>query len=446
MQCVLTGMFACVAVVSLAVCPPVRLSAQTPRDTGYTVIKAGRLFDSETGEFISGQQILIYNNTIKAVGPTVDAPKGARVVDLGKYTVLPGLIDAHTHLLDLEKPNSGQSGHLVLEVTTEGTPLRALHGAARGRTFLTAGITTVRDLGNSGRFGDVALKRAIEDGSMDGPRMIVSGPGLSPVGGQAPGLLHEYQQVAAEEYRVVRNPDDAADAVRENVTFGADVIKVYSNNTPNPGLLSPEELAAIVTAAKRHGVRVAAHATSDQAIWQAAAAGVHSVDHGYQVADSTLQLMARKGVMLVPTDIDSVSIVRYMKQLGQAGPAMTPAMVQGYLERGRSRLRRAMQAGVTIAAGSDNYLDMGVPQGEAAKRVLFAYHEAGMSPVQVLQAATRNDARLLGLEGQLGVVKAGAWADIIAVEGDPVTDFGAIERVRFVMKGGTVYVDRTDGR
>jgi imidazolonepropionase-like amidohydrolase len=117
-------------------------------------------------------------------------------------------------------------------------------------------------------------------------------------------------------------------------------------------------------------------------------------------------------------------------------------MIQGYLDQGRNRLRRAIQAGVTIAAGSDNYLDMGVPQGEAAKRVLFAYHEAGMSAVQVLQAATINDAKLLGLEDRLGVVKAGAWADIIAVEGDPVTDFGAIERVRFVMKGGTVYVGR----
>jgi imidazolonepropionase-like amidohydrolase len=228
-------------------------------------------------------------------------------------------------------------------------------------------------------------------------------------------------------------------AVRENVTYGADVIKVYSNNTPNPSSLSLDELRAIVAEARRLGVRVAAHATSDDAVWRAAQAGVNSVEHGYQVSDSTLALMAKNGVALVPTDIDSASIVRLVELTADAGPKPTPQQITQYLASGRDRLRRALKAGVVIAAGSDNYLDFRMPQGEAAKHVLFAYAAAGMAPAQVLQAATVNAARLLGREGRIGVIKPRAFADLIAVEGDPGADIRALEQIRFVMKGGTVY-------
>ena len=425
--------------IALAVVPA-GSAAQTPRDTVPTLIHAGRLFDSERGTFAGPTDILVRNGRIDSVAASIAPPPGARVVDLRAYTVLPGLIDAHTHLLNLVHPKVGDVMEGLRQNAMEGTPLRALHGAARARTFLTAGITTVRDLGNSGQFGDVALALAIRDGSVDGPRMLVSGPGLSPVGGQYPGLQQGFLSIAADEYRIVRSPDDAAEAVRENVTLGATVIKIFSNSTPNRATLSIEELRAIVATAKRLGVRVAAHATDDAAIWRAAEAGVHSIEHGYTVADSTLALMARKGVMLVPTDIDSLSGVQYMRQAG------TPEQIGGmtaFLERERDRLRRALKAGVTVAAGSDNYIYMGWPQGHSARRVLFAYIQAGMTPVQVLQAATINDARLLGMENRIGVIKRGAMADIIAVEGDPVKDFGAMERVRFVMKDGTIYENAT---
>jgi len=414
-----------------------RLSAQTLPDTMPTIIRAGRVFDSEKGTMSGPQEILVMKGRIESVGPTVTAPKGARIVDLSKYTVLPGLIDAHTHLLYLEDPKNGGALEGVKAVTIEGTPLRALHGAARARTFLAAGITTVRDLGNSGRFGDVALRTAIRDGSVDGPRMIVSGPGLSPPGGQFPGVQAGYQAIVDEEYRIVRGPADAALAVQENVSQGAQVIKIYSNNTPNPGALSPAELEAIVSTAKLLGVRVAAHATDDAAVWRAVSAGVNSIEHGYEVADSTLRMMAQKGVFLTPTDVDTLVAVAYAKAAGMEGPL--PQGLVAYMQSERERLARAVKAGVPIAAGSDMYIALGMAQGAAARRVLFAYIQAGLTPAQVLRAATLNDARLLGFEDELGVIKPKAFADIIAVNGNPLDDFSAIERVVWVMKNGTIY-------
>ncbi len=413
------------------------LWAQTAPDTMPTVIRAGRVFDSDKGTMSGPQEILVVHGRIAEVAPKVTAPTGARVVDLSKYTVMPGLIDVHTHLLYLEDPKNGGALEGVKAVTMEGTPLRALHGAARARSFLAQGITTVRDLGNSGRFGDVALRSAIRDGSVDGPRMIVSGPGLSPPGGQFPGVLPGYQAIVDEEYRIVRGPADAALAVQENVSQGAQVIKIYSNNTPNPGMLSPAELDAIVATAKLLGVRVAAHATNDAAVWRAVTAGVNSIEHGYEVSDSTLRLMAKKGVFLVPTDVDTLLAVAYAKAAGMAGPL--PQGLVDYMNSERERLMRAVKAGVPIAAGSDMYIALGWAQGSAAKRNLFAYVEAGLTPAQVLQAATRTDARLLGLENELGVIKPNAFADIIAVNGNPLDDFSAIERVVWVMKDGTVY-------
>jgi imidazolonepropionase-like amidohydrolase len=415
------------------------LEAQTPHDTGIVVIHAGHLFDSERGTVSGAEDVLVRHGTIDSVGPRIATPSGGREVDLRRYTVLPGLIDVHTHLLYLEGVGPGLTQEGVKAVIIEGTPLRALHGAARARTFLDAGITTVRDLGNSGQFGDVALRTAIEDGSVDGPRIIPAGPGLSPEGGQFPGLQKGYHGIAEEEYRIVHSPDDAAQAVTENANYGAQVIKIYSNNTPNRGSLSVDEMRAIVAEAQRLGLRVAAHATADGAVWRAATAGVTSIEHGYQVADSTLALMAQKGIYLVPTDLDSATYNRYGSLLGPFGHRPTPQQQAAALESQHDRLRRAIKAGVPIAAGSDNYLDLHMPQGSAAKHNLYAYAEAGMPPGQVIQAATINAARLLGREGQVGVIKKGASADIIAVEGDPTVDIKALDRVRFVMKEGTVY-------
>src|SRR5262245_7398864 len=180
--------FLAAAIASTLVASPSPTRSQTPRDTGIVLIPAGRVFDSEHATMLPARDILVRGRTIQEIGERITPPSGARVIDLSRYTVLPGLIDSHTHLLYLEALGAGLTMEGAKAVIMEGTPLRALHGAARARTFLAAGITTVRDLGNSGRFGDMALKAAILDGSVDGPRMFASGPGLSPEGGQFPGL------------------------------------------------------------------------------------------------------------------------------------------------------------------------------------------------------------------------------------------------------------------
>lgn len=430
------------AFVSLATLPIAGASeAQTSPDTGTTVIHAGRMFDSERGVFLTSHDIIIKNKRVESVGEDLPIPPGAREIDLRACTVLPGLIDSHTHLLYLEDIVKGSFSEGTKAVINEGTPLRALHGAARARTFLSAGITTVRDLGNAGRFGDIALRNAINDGSVDGPRMFVSGPGLSPEGGQFPGLQERYKAIAEEEYRVVRGPEDAALAVRENVTYGANLIKIYSNNTPNRGYLSLSEMRAILEEANMYGMRVAAHATNNAAVWRAVQAGVSSIEHCYQVDDTTLALMRERGVALVPTDVDSITVVRLLKR-DPSEKKPTSEQIPLILRGNRDRLMRAVKAGVTIVAGSDNYIQTGVPQGEGAKHNLFAYAEAGMEPLQILRAATWNGAELLGMKNRLGVIKAGAYADIIAVEGNPDSDIHALENVRFVMKDGTVYVGR----
>ena len=411
------------------------LVAQTPKPPETILIRAGRLFDSEKAVLLPARDIIVKGNTIETVGENLPVPAGATVIDLRAFTVLPGLVDSHTHLLYLESPKSDITMEGIKSLTVEGTPLRALRGAARGKTFLMAGITSVRDLGNSGRFGDVALRNAINEGSIEGPRMYVSGPGLSPVGGQFPGLRQSYQSIAEEEYRIIRGAEDARLAVRENVTLGARVIKIYSNNTPNPGYLSLDEMRAIVDEAHLMGVKVAAHATDNKAVRRAVEAGVDSIEHGYQIEDATLALMKEKNVVLVPTDVSSDELKRYF----EIGGKPVPPDIKAEVEPLHDRLRRALKAGVTIAAGSDNYINFEMPQGAAAKRVLFAYQESGVAPPQILQWATYNAGKLVA-DGRIGVIRSKALADIIAVAGDPTKDLAPIENVKFVMKNGTVYL------
>jgi imidazolonepropionase-like amidohydrolase len=423
--------------------------AQKDEASQTTIIKAGRLFDSENGVFLDNQYITVQKNRVVSVDASMQDPKGANVIDLGRYTVLPGLIDCHTHLLFLEKigrQGSGLSAESVASLVFEGDALRALHGAARAKTFLEAGITTVQDLGNSGQFADIALRQAIEDGSVAGCRMRVSGPGLSAEGGQLPGLIYKHLPLVNDDYRIVRGVDDAVAAVRENLTMRVNLIKIYADNAPNIARLSVEEMAAIVKEAHRYGLRVAAHAVSEKSIRDAALAGVDSIEHAYSVSDETIQLLKEKNIFVVPTLLSSDCFARYMEISGEADKDVIKKQFQSMQERSRDVLQRLMKNGITIASGSDDYIDLNMPQGQGAKKVLFAYAECGMGVLDILKTTSINAARQLRLEDKIGVIKKGAFADIIAVEGNLEKDIRVLDNIRFVMKDGKVYVDPSGTR
>lgn len=417
------------------------------------MIRAGKLFDSESGEFKKNQAILVRGNKIDAVKPQSELTAQekadyATVIDLSNYAVTPGLIDAHTHLLNREviHPNNPYPGlDMTKMLTLEGDAYRAVYGTARAKGFLEHGITAVQDLGNSGRFSDIALRRGINEGLVPGPRMRCSGPGLATEGGQIPGLIYQHQNLVSDEYRIVKSVDDGVQAVRENITQGAEVIKIYANNTPNNTMLSVEEISGITKEAHRYGVRVTAHATSNTAVWNAVMGGVDGIEHGYQMDDTTIALMARRGVVLVPTYGDSVLLAKYVALSNPGNEAelkKIPEIVKGYLDYEGTMLQRAKKGGVTIVAGSDDYVDVQLPMGEWSIHNLLGYRRAGLSVPEILKAATLSAAKHLRWQNEIGVLKKGALADIVAFDGDLDTNINALLNAHWVMKNGKVYVNK----
>ncbi|MCW3075061.1 MAG: amidohydrolase [Flaviaesturariibacter sp.] len=419
------------------------ISLQAQQSQKY-LIKAGKLFDSESGQFKTGLSILVNANKIEAVKPDKEVSETEKkeyvLIDLSNYTVLPGLIDAHTHLLYKEvlHPGNEFAGmDLAKLLTMEGDSYRAIYGAARAKAYLEAGITSVQDLGNSGQFGDIALRKAINEGLVPGPRMRCAGQGLSTEGGQLPGLIYKHRSLVNDEYRIVTGAEDAIQAVRENVTQGADVIKIYANNTPNVTRLSVAEIKAIVQEAHRYGIRVTAHATDNRAVYDAVIGG--GIEHGYQIDDTTLTLMAKRGVMLVPTYLDSVTCMQWGK-LAYPDDKNFAANLMAYQKASGEQLQRAIKRGVTIAAGSDDYIDFKLPFAEPSKRALISYYELGTTIPQVLQFATINASKQLNWSDYIGRLKAGYLADIIAVDSDLDRNIQALLNTRFVMKSGKVYL------
>ena len=316
-----------------------------------------------------------------------------------------------------------------------------MYGAARAKGYLEHGFTAVQDLGNSGQFADIALRNAINEELVPGPRMRCAGMGLSAEGGQLPGLRYPYRSLADKEYRIVKGTDDAIQAVRENIAQGADVIKIFSDNAPNNTMLSIDEMKSIVTEAKRYGLRVTAHATNNTSVWNAVMAGVDAIEHGYKIDDTTLQLMKQRNVVLIPTDGDSLDYAKFAEQKWPNDTAQLRRFV-GFTKGRTERLKRAIKAGVTIVHGSDDYTDIRLPFGEMPLHNIIGYSLAGLTIPEVLKTVTINAANHLRWGTRIGIIKKGYWADIIAVEGDLENNINVLLNTRFVMKGGKVIVNK----
>ena len=415
-------------------------AAQAPAAAApTTVIRAARMIDPKSGNVMQNPVVVVQGGRITSVGANAAIPAGAKVVDLGSLTLLPGLIDAHTHLLQNYRGElGGDDPNMILTVTTMSTAKRALLGAKMGREDLEAGITTVRDLGNSGFGGDVALRDAINAGWVVGPRIRAATRAIAAAGGQFGTVQPETQRIIEQEYAVVSTTDEARRAVRQAFYDGADLIKVIVNTGPR--VVSLDEMKAIVEEAHRVGRTVAAHAIGDTATRIAAEAGVTSIEHAYTVPDEVLRIMAQKGIYLVPTDYPAEFYVdAFASSLTPEQKRQQLEGAKGFAQASAARLMRAVRAGVKVAFGSGEYYDTpGRTRGQASLLTLQAYQEAGMAPLEVLRAATVNSATLLGWGDRVGSIEAGKLADIIAVDGDPLKDVKDLQRVRFVMKGGEV--------
>src|SRR5580658_386554 len=409
-----------------------------------TAIRAARLIDGKSETVLKNAVVLVEGEKITAVGSQLAIPRDAKVIDLGDATLLPGLIDAHTHLLtEMDGTNQALIEDYLRIVSTQSTAERALLGAKLGREDLEAGITTVRDVGNSGVNGDVALRRAFQRGWLTGPRMVISTRALAAQGGQFGRLTPAAQSLIEEEYVTIRGAESARQAVRQALYDGAGCIKVIVNGSPANVTL--EEMKAIVEEAQTAGVKVAAHATDVKATTIAAEAGVDSIEHAYTVSDDVLKMMSAKHIYLVPTDGTLQTFEDMSSGARQPSAEERSSLEKEYkpfVEEEQDRLRRAMKMGVPIAAGSDMYYSIpGKTRGQASLLAYEAYQEAGMTPMEIIHAATRNAAELLGMQERIGTLETGKLADIIGVPGDPLQDVKALEHAKFVMKGGTVVVN-----
>jgi len=424
------------AVLALLVLFALSLGAQERKTSGVVGVKAGKVLDVRTGSYSANQMIWLENDRIKAVGKFADLarqmPAGALIIDLSNATILPGLVDCHVHLTG--NPNQLDLGAAGLHISY---PRRALIGARNARITLEAGFTTVRNLAADG-YADVALRDAINAGDVPGPRMLVSGPALSITGG------HWDENYLAPQFSfskpgVADGVDAVIKQVRENIKYGADVIKVMATggvvsegDNPTFAQYSPAELSAIVEVAHGLGRRVAAHAHATAGIKNAVLAGVDSIEHGSYIDDEGIRLMKEHGTYLVPTVYLEDWVLDNLQTLGWTPNTMEKARM--VIPVAHTNLSRAFKSGVKVALGTDaGVYPHGLNGHEFGKMV-----EMGLTPLQAIQAGTVNAAELLGWADRIGALEAGKWADMIAVDGDPLRDVTTLEHVKFVMKGGEV--------
>jgi imidazolonepropionase-like amidohydrolase len=400
---------------------------------GRTLIRAGHVIDVHTGNELADETVIVQGEKIVGLAKTADTPAktGDRVVDLGSYTVLPGMIDVHTHLTMV----TNFDPYFELSMTPAK---EAILGVENAKTTLEAGFTTVRNVGANG-WTDVALRDEINAGHVPGPHMQVSGPALGITGG------HMDENLLPEQYHVQGEgvSDGIAGVqhmVRNNIKYGADLIKIGASggvlskgDDPQASQYTLEEMQAIVADAHRLGRKVAAHAHGAQAILWASEAGVDSIEHGSYMNDEDIAMMKKMGTYFVPT----AYLIDWQKQYGHLPPFYAQKMADvGAVEK--KNARHAIESGVKVAMGTDAAV---YPHGLNAHELDVYVNQFGMTPLEALKTTTLNAADLMGWTDKVGSLEPGKWADVIAVSGDPLKDIKTLEHVSFVMKGGVIYKD-----
>ncbi|MES2351888.1 MAG: amidohydrolase family protein [Pseudomonadota bacterium] len=413
----------------LLACATAGAADATPPAT-VTAVKAAHMLDVRSGALVDNAVVLISGERITAAGSKLAIPAGAQVIDLGNKTLLPGLIDMHTHLTG-DPQDSGYS------IVAKSIPRVTLTGAKNARITLQAGFTTVRDVGADG-YADIGLRDAINDGDVPGPRMAASGPPLSITGGHCDDTMH------APEYKITAlgvadGVDEALKVTRRNIKYGADVIKICATggvlsfgDDPRTSQYTLEELKAIISDAHRLGRKAAAHAHGGDGIKLAVLAGVDSIEHGSYIDDEGIRLMKEHKTWLVPTVYLGDWLIENAEAIKLPKPLLEKAKVT--LPMARQNIARAIKAGVPIAFGTDAAV---YPHGLNAREFGILV-KLGMTPIQAIRAATLNASELLGWTDRVGTIEAGKFADLIAVDGEPLKDVKTLESVQWVMKGGAV--------
>jgi imidazolonepropionase-like amidohydrolase len=397
------------------------------------VLQAGHVIDPATGAVTDNQKILVQDGKITEVGSDIKVPEGATIVDLSRSWVLPGLMDAHVHLTVGLPPREGTGAGYdpwTSMLTNESSAFRALRGIRTARTVLEAGFTAVKDIGNSDNYVDADLRRAIERGWFPGPTILNTGKIIAPFGGQDGGVSPESYKMWQVEYIDADSPDEVRKAVRQNIFYGANAIKLVADNSAY--YYSEEEIRAAVTEAHQAGVTVAVHVVRDEPARDVILGGADSIEHGWFLGEDILKLMKEHGTVLVGTEFPEKHMAQYWD------PARAKAAYEIYVKR----LSKAHEIGVKLAFGSDTVVDLpGKTRADMMFDYLDVWEEAGIPPAAILKAWITNNAELFEIADERGAIAKGLAADIIATPENPLEDVQALRKVHFVMKDGAIIRD-----